>query len=116
MADFIWEGNRSSILGKTEFPVTQARTLLVDSFGKPEFLQNLVWYFAPESVVIVGLLLESIAGASATTARITTARIRRPPPQTTKAILNNVAGERQNEVETPPTTQPEPSSIQAPDR
>jgi hypothetical protein len=45
---------------------SEVRTLLVDSFGKPEFLPYLVWYLAPASVVVIGLLLGSIAGASAT--------------------------------------------------
>ena len=42
------------------------KALLADSLGKPEFLPYLVWYLAPECVVVVGLLLGSIAGASAT--------------------------------------------------
>lgn len=45
---------------------SEVKTLLVDSLGKPEFLPYLVWYLAPEAVVVVGLLLGSIAGASAT--------------------------------------------------
>ena len=45
---------------------SEIKTLVVDSFGKAEFLPILLWYLAPESVVVVGLLLGSIAGASAT--------------------------------------------------
>jgi hypothetical protein len=45
---------------------SEVKTLLVDSFGKPEFLPYLVWYLAPESVTVVGLLLGSFAGASST--------------------------------------------------
>ena len=43
-----------------------AKTLLVDSFGRPEFFPYLVWYLAPESVTVLGLVLGSIAGAGAT--------------------------------------------------
>ena len=42
-----------------------AKTLIVRSYGGPEFLPYLVWYLVPECVVVVGLLLGSIAGASA---------------------------------------------------
>jgi hypothetical protein len=35
---------------------SEIKTLLVDSFGKPEFLRYVVWYLAPESVVVAGLL------------------------------------------------------------
>jgi hypothetical protein len=42
-----------------------AKTLMVGSFGRPEFLPYLVWYMAPECVVAAGLLLGSIAGAPA---------------------------------------------------
>ena len=45
---------------------SEVKTALTDSFGKPEFLLYLVWYLAPECGVVVGLLLGSIAGASAT--------------------------------------------------
>jgi hypothetical protein len=45
---------------------SEVKALLAGSFGKPEFLPYLVWYLAPECVVVVGLLLGSIAGASAT--------------------------------------------------
>ena len=41
------------------------KTLIVRSYGGPEFLPYLVWYLVPECVVVVGLLLGSIAGASA---------------------------------------------------
>lgn len=41
------------------------KTLMVRSFGRPEFFPYLVWYLAPECVVVVGLLLGSIAGSSA---------------------------------------------------
>jgi len=44
---------------------SEIKTLLVDSWGKPEFLPYLIWYLAPEADVVAGLLLGSIAGASA---------------------------------------------------
>jgi hypothetical protein len=43
---------------------SEVKTRLADSFGQPEFLPYLLWYLAPECVVVVGLLLGSIAGAS----------------------------------------------------
>lgn len=42
-----------------------SRILAADSFGKPEFLPMLAWFLAPESVVVAGLLLGSIAGSAA---------------------------------------------------
>jgi len=43
---------------------SEIKTLLVNSWGKPEFLPYLVWYLAPEADVVAGLLLGSIAVAS----------------------------------------------------
>lgn len=44
---------------------SEVKTLLLDSVGKPEFFGYLVWFLAPEALVVAGLLVGSIAGSSA---------------------------------------------------
>jgi hypothetical protein len=58
---------------------SEVKARLADSFGKPEFIPYLVLYLAPECVVVVGLLLGSIAGASAAKGTPSVPRVDRQP-------------------------------------